>query len=193
MTRDEWIRIEAALKEETDIYAVAAIRFDILTGLRKSELFGLKWSSVHLEEEGKEYLFLPDTKAGRSFDVPLSEKAVELLKTIPRLKGNDHVFPSPQIQGDHTKDIRRVWNRVRRKAGLQDVHFHDIRRTFGSWLAADHVSLHMIAKLLNQTTAQVTEIYARFQRDAGRELLNKHGDKVISFTDIQEEQKIKTA
>lgn len=83
------------------------------------------------------------------------------------------------------RDPRAVWDRVREKAGLQDVIFHDIRRTFASWLAEEGVSLHMIAELLNQSTARVTEIYARFQRGAGRELLNKHAEKILSFKEIK--------
>ena len=185
MSEEEWWRLWQALEEEPNIYIKSAILLDLLTGLRKSELLGLKWENLDLSTQGKETLSLSDSKAGRPHRLPLTPEAVELLKGLPRLAGNPYVFPSNVKEGCHIVEIKRTWNRIRKKADLMDVHFHDIRRTAASWLAISGKSLPLIGGVLNQTSQQVTAVYARLSIDPIREALDEQSKKIVDITKIK--------
>jgi integrase len=60
------------------------------------------------------------------------------------------------------------------------VRIHDLRRTLGSWLAADGASLLLIGKALNHTQISTTAIYARLQLDPVREALEANAQKMLS-------------
>jgi integrase len=63
------------------------------------------------------------------------------------------------------KDIRRPWESIRRTAGLDDVHFHDLRHSYASLLVNDGASLPIIGRLLGHTQAQTTMRYAHLADD----------------------------
>lgn len=55
---------------------------------------------------------------------------------------------------------------------INDVRFHDLRRTLGSWQAIGGSSLPVIGKSLNHRTSKATEIYARLDLQAVRKSVN---------------------
>lgn len=85
----------------------------LLTGLRRSELLGLRWKDVDLS---RHKIRLEDTKAGRSHVVPLSAPAMEIVHDLPRQLLNAYVFP-----GRPLVNISKPWRRIRERAGLEDV------------------------------------------------------------------------
>ncbi len=90
------------------------------TGMRLGELLSLTWNHVHLE---RKFAYLPDTKNGNSRAVPLSTKAINEFKKIEKHPDHHRVFWT----WSHNKTVQNVWQRVCRKAGVQDLHFHDLR------------------------------------------------------------------
>ena len=77
---------------------------------------------------------IPQTKAGRPHLLPLPQALVATLQSLPRVDGNSYMFPGQNGAG-HLQNMKRAWDRIRVNAGIQDVRFHDLRRTVGSWLA----------------------------------------------------------
>ncbi len=185
VTHEEMPRLWAAIEEEPNPYIRAALQLFILCGLRKNELLSLEWANVSLE---RKEIHLDDTKAGRSFVLPLSDYAVEILHSLPREAGNPYVFVSGVNPGNHLVDIKRSWNRIRRKTGLHNVRLHDLRRTCGSWLASSGKSLPLIGRVLNQTSQSVTAVYSRLAQDPVREALQEHSEKVVSIVSLREDK-----
>lgn len=177
VTEAEMPRLMAAIDEEDNPHLRAAFLLYLLTGLRRGELLGLRWSDVDLD---RRLITLPDTKAGRPHHLPLSDPAVRILGELPRLVGNTYVVASPVLPGKpwHGHAVKQVWARVRERAGLPDVRLHDLRRTVGSWLALSGVSLPMIGKVLNHSQPSTTAVYARLQDEATRAALETHGAKI---------------
>jgi integrase len=94
----------------------AIIQLAVETGIRRSELLGMRWADVDLEART---VFLRNTKNGHPRTVPLSPRAVEIIRTTARM--GDMVFPIS------TNALRLAWERLRRRAGVSGLRFHDLR------------------------------------------------------------------
>lgn len=117
------------------------IRFAALTGLRRSELLGIK------ELYGGAVLLDARTKSGRPRLVPLTPEALRIARR--------------RIPWTVTaQDIRRDFERARKALGLPQRQFRDLRNTFASWLAQDGQNLKAIQDLLGHAQLTTTQRYA---------------------------------
>jgi integrase len=179
-SRERWVTpaelpaLVTAIGAEPSPYIRAAVKLYLLTGLRRSELLQLTWKDVDFD---RREIRLADTKAGRSHTVALSAAAVEVLRELPRQLGSAHVFPG-RVEGQPLVNIAKSWRRIRRRAEMEDVRLHDLRRTVGSWLATSGASLPLIGKVLNHSNASTTQVYARLAEDAARVALEEHGERI---------------
>jgi integrase len=150
---------------------IAALRLLALSGCRKSEVLGLRWDHVDVENG---CLRLPDSKTGRKA-VPVGAAALALLASLPRLKGNPHVFPGHG--GAHYGGIERVWRDVRADAGL-NIRIHDLRHSFASVGAASGDSLIVIGAILGHSSAATTQRYAHLSNDPVRAAADRISGKI---------------
>lgn len=152
--------IEAAREKQPA--TADAITLIALTGLRRDEACGLRWSEVDVESS---CLRLAATKTGRSMR-PLGAPAVDLLRRIARTD-DTWVFPAARRRkadkGD-TKatiagpaDLKKRIAEVFDAAGLHDARAHDLRRTFASMAAAEGFGDAAIGELLGHAKRGVTE------------------------------------
>ena len=106
--------------------AITILRLLMMTGCRKNEMTRLRWDELFAEEG---VLKLKDSKTGKK-EVVLSDDAIKILSAAP-INNSDYIFPGKDgispIQG-----LQKIWERIRRAAGLQDVRIHDLRHTFAS-------------------------------------------------------------
>lgn len=186
--RDRWITPQEipalfqAIENESDIYVRAAIKLYLYTGMRKSELLKSKWSNVDFN---RKTLKLEDTKAGNNHIVPLSGAAIDILQELPRQLDNPYIIVGHK-NGRGLVNISKPWIRIRKKAGLEDVRLHDLRRTVGSWMAQCGVGLQIIGKVLNHASTETTKIYARIGDDSTREVMEDHSQKILeTISNIQ--------
>ncbi len=93
----------------------SAIVFAVETGMRMGEIAALRWE--HLRGN---VAVLPDTKNGDAREVPLSSRALAAVKSVPR-----HI--SGKVFGLEAKSIGQLWRRSCARAGLENLHFHDLR------------------------------------------------------------------
>lgn len=149
-----------------------AITLMILTGMRRGEVLNLKWTDVNLE---RGEIYLPETKSGRPHLIPMSPLVWRILKDAPK---DSSFVVEGRKNGRPKYDLQGPWERIRKRAELQDVRMHDLRRTVGSWLAQDGFSLHVIGGVLNQSSARVTEVYARLNTAPLQVALN-HQSRII--------------
>lgn len=114
VTASEIPAVFTAIEEEENLYVRAAFKLYLFTGLRRSELLGLKWADVDLPE-GR--LSVPDTKAGTPHTLPLSPPAMEILRGLPRMLGNPYVLPG-HVRGKSLVNVTKPWRRIRSRAWL---------------------------------------------------------------------------
>jgi integrase len=84
--------------------------------MRRGELLAMEWVDVDL---GARTVRITKTKNGHPRTVPLSSVAVRLLSGTPRTDGR--VFPIT------ANAFRLAWERLRRRAGVIGLRFHDFR------------------------------------------------------------------
>jgi hypothetical protein len=148
---------------------------DLSLNLRVTMKTTIYWSLQHVRLAAHEIRF-------RAACWWLSQQ-VEFLDW-PRMGGIPYVFPG-QNGGGHLQNIRRAWDRIRLKAGIQDVRFHDLRRTVGSWLAGSGESLHLIGMVLNHSDVSTTAIYARLSLDPVRQALERNAAQMLEAVELQ--------
>jgi integrase len=157
-TNDEYGALGKALRtmpQTTWPAAAAVTRFLAVTGWRRGEALGLKWSEIDLATPTARLL---DTKTGSSLR-PLSHAACEVLRALPRL--GDLVFPSSIGADKPMRGFHKVWLRIAKRAALgADFTPHVLRHSYASIAADNGFSELTIASLLGHKKASVTSKYA---------------------------------
>ena len=145
LKRGEYERLFAACAETKAWYLWPLVNIAIETCMRRGEILSLEWKHIDFEK-GK--ALLPNTKNGRSRWVPLSSSVLQLLETLP--KESDRVFPITDVA------VRQAWDRLRRRAGITDLTFHDLRHEGISRLFETGMSIpHVMAVSGHQTVSQL--------------------------------------
>ena len=81
----------------TRLMMFEAIALELLTGLRKREVLGLRWEDVHLDEpDGKEYFKFIKSKQQEAMGVPITRPMKGIFERRLEDRKNDYVFPSPK-------------------------------------------------------------------------------------------------
>lgn len=106
-----------------------ALEFLVLTAARSGEVRGATWAEIDMDAR---VWTVPAErmKAGKEHRVPLSPQAVALLSSLPRIDGNELVFPAPR--GGVLSDM--TLTAVMRRMELDAVP-HGMRSTFRDWAA----------------------------------------------------------
>jgi integrase len=118
----------AALRQRKGT-AARALEFTILTAARSGEVRGATWDEFDLDN-GLWTVPAERMKAGKEHRVPLTDGAVQLLKSLPRLQETDLVFPSST--GTKLSDMSLT--AVLRRMNV-DATVHGFRSTFRDWTA----------------------------------------------------------
>ena len=143
--------------------ALNIARLWALTGCRRDEVAGLRWSEVDLE---RGLLVLGDSKTGKSVR-PLGAAAAALLAALGRDPRSGFVFPAESGAG-HYVGTKRVWPRVVERAGLPGVTPHTLRHTVGSTAVSTGEALALTGAMLGHANARSTALYAHVQRAPAR-------------------------
>jgi len=163
LTLPEIDRLASALAEDEDQRGTAIIRMCLLTGARLGEVRCARFEefNLHLMYWMKQ---ATNTKQRKVHRRPISQDVAAIVRerraAVP--PGCPWLFPGDAKDKDQpVQDLRKFWDRVRKKAGLpRQVRIHDLRHTFASLVAGDGASLLMIGKLLGHTQSKTTERYA---------------------------------
>jgi integrase len=192
LSKDEAGRFLDAIADLQDKFLLSetfgdALRLLLLTGARKTEILGLRWSEV---DQLRNVLILPPerTKAGGKTGerrISLSAPALEILSRrrarldteIPA-RGSLFVFPAARGEG-HAIGLRRAFTKVRAEANLDGLRIHDLRHSFASFAVADGASLFLIGKLLGHANARATERYAHLSNDPLQDAANQIGRRIM--------------
>jgi integrase len=111
--------IEACEGSESAPELVAIVQVALETGARLGELLKLRWQDVNLAKHTAKLL---DTKNGEDRIIPLSSKAIGTLKSLPR-----HIHGRVFWRWSASDSFNKTWARACKRAGVNDLRFHDLR------------------------------------------------------------------
>jgi integrase len=134
---------------------LAAIRFLLLTGLRRMEALALPWEWLDMRSR---CIRFEDTKSGAQLR-PIGSAAISLLDGVLRKGASRFVFPAARGEG-HFVGLPRVLARTCRRASLSGVTVHVLRHSFAAAAAEMGFSELTIAGLLGHAVPGVTARYA---------------------------------
>lgn len=167
---DEFERLAAAINAEPNETIRDFFWMCIYTGARKSNVLSMRWQYIDFILRTWK---IPDTKNGDTQFVTLTAEAIQLLQRRKSTATSPWVFPSDKVPGKHFGHPRFAWTRILKRANIQDLRIHDLRRTLGSYMAIMGVSPTIIGKALGHKSLQATAIYARLTQDPVREAMEK--------------------
>src|SRR5262245_55326186 len=161
LSRLEAARLLGSIRADENQIAAKAIMLLFLTGGRRSEVTQAQWSYVDWQ---RGTLFVPKSKNGQPRYIQLNSRAIELLRSVARADSNPYIFPAPTT-GRPMPHLFFPWDRIRKRAALQDVRLHDLRHSFASFLVNNGEDLYEVQKLLGHSNPRTTQRYAHLSRE----------------------------
>jgi integrase len=153
------------------------------TGCRLGELLSLQWRQVRLTDARSELvLSASKTKTRRERTVPVSSRLkviLEMRRKDPAgedLPGDAHVFGN--AIGQKTESIKAAWRLACRRAGIQDLHFHDLRREAGSRWLEGGVPLQTVRDWLGHTNISQTSTYLESTLKSAHEAMRRYEERL---------------
>lgn len=182
---EELSRFFKALEQETNTIGRDFIYMALFTGARRSNVLSMKWKDVNLTLKS---WTIWDSKNGEDLIIPLIEPAMEVLERRKKenhclKKENGYVFPS-LVTDSHYNDPKSVWSRILRKAELENLRMHDLRRSMGSYQAILGASEYIIGKSLGHKSSAATAIYARLNINPVRQSMENAAKQMINYSNM---------
>jgi len=162
LREDEEVRFLKACSPHIKPIVIVALN----TGMRKGEILKLCWENVDFKE-GE--IKITESKSGKGRIIPLNSVVFSLLSVVKSKNGgSEYVFPNPKT-GKPYVDIKRAFNSARRKACIEDFHFHDQRHVFASRLVSNGVDLNRVRELMGHASIVTTQRYLHSLKEEKRE------------------------
>lgn len=136
------------------------VELAIETAMRRGELLRLEWQHIDLD---KAVAYLPETKNGDPRYVPLTPKAVAILRAWPKGSG-------ALVFGTTENAFKLAWQRAVKRAKLPDLHFHDLRHEAASRLAE---KLSNVLELSSVTGHKDLRMLKRYYHPRAEDLAKK--------------------
>jgi integrase len=174
LSDDERTALLAACEKSEWSALRALVLLAITTGARRGELLSLRWEDVDMKA-GRG--LVRETKNGEQRTLPLAGSALDAVRSLKLNNSarSAYLFPSPIVvlnpgtgkaQLDSPYEFFDAhWHAALEAAGIKDFHFHDLRHTTASMLAAQGSSLLEIADVLGHKTLAMVKRYSHLVVD----------------------------
>lgn len=139
------------------------------TGLRKSELFGLKYSDIHgnelhlsetVKRTGSAYII------GDQFKNETSKRIVPIPRWLDFGTGDEYIF-KPSLYSHINRDLDN-WIK---KAGIKRIRVHDFRHSYAAMLINKGVDIYTVSKMLGHKSITTTmDIYGHLYDEKRKEI-----------------------
>jgi len=186
LTPEQLSKLLGAIEKDTNIQAANMMKLALYTGMRRGEMFKLKWKDIDFN---RGFINIKDPKGGPDQKIPLNDAARDLLESHPRTKSR---FVFPGRWGRQRTDIKHQVNRIKDDAGLpKDFRaLHGLRHVYASMLASSgEVGMYTLQKLLTHKDPKMTQRYAHLRDEALKQASNLAGSliqKAIAGKDEKE-------
>ncbi len=155
----------ARLMKELPEHLKNMVGFTLATGLRASNVSGLRWKDVDMQRAHA--LVNPEqSKSKKAIPIPLNDDAMSILK---KQMGKHSIyvftFRDKPVKGCNT----RAWQRALKRADIRDFRWHDLRHTWASWHVQNGTSLQELQQLGGWSNLDMVLRYAHLSSNHLRE------------------------
>lgn len=137
------------------------------TGMRRGEILRMKWEDIDFDARE---IRVQKTKTGRPRLIDINSTLYNELRTLRKLSDNPYLFINPKTGKPYTK-LQKSFDRARKRAGIDDLRFHDLRHTFASRLIVRGVDIIRVKDFLGHTSVKTTERYTHSSREERKEAI----------------------
>ena len=188
---------EKRLMETSSEHLKQILTVALNTGMRRAEILNLQWKQVDLKAKR---IKVERTKSGKSRFVNINTFLHEELVKLRNRNGQSPcVFFNPET-GKPFTTIKTAFNAACRRAAIEGLWFHDLRRTFATRLLQKGADVETVRTLLGHRSILTTQRYTHTDEDRKRaavELLNKRTEKraikrdnLLHICDTSKEERI---
>jgi integrase len=135
------------------------------TGMRLGEITALEWKDIDFKRkilcvDNKED---HHTKNYQTRMIPMNDVLTGVLRKVPRRLDSPYVFQ--RKTGEKFNKMRTGFDNAKKRVGLTDVRFHDLRHTFASQLVMSGVDIRTVQELLGHRDIRMTMRYSHLAPD----------------------------
>jgi integrase len=147
------------------------ILLSLFTGQRRNNVLAMNWKDIDLVQN---QWAIPgsETKNSEQHTVPLLPDVVTVLKRRGKNRSSVFVFPGAGKKGHYTEP-KKAWKSLLKRARLENLWLHDLRRTMGSYQTMTKASTAIVGKTLGHKSPEATAVYSRLDLDPVRESMNE--------------------
>ena len=189
LSPDQIRKLIEVLDADEDQTAANVMRLALLSGMRRSEIFKLRFDDIDFR---RGFITLKDPKPGPDQTIPLNDAAREIFESIQRDEQNEFVFPG-RFPGQHLTDCRKSFARIAKVAGFPKGFrpLHGLRHVYASMLASSgEVDLYTLQKLLTHKSPLMTQRYAHLRDEALKQASGVAADIIQNAAKTKDGQKL---
>ncbi len=179
LTPEQLSRLLDAIEKDENVVAQGIMKMALFTGMRRGELFRLKWEDIDFE---RGFIRIRDPKGGKDQQIPLNDSARRVIEAQPRSQ-SEYVFPGEN--GGQRVTISKAVNRIKKRAELPaDFRpLHGLRHVYASMLASSgQVDMYTLQKLLTHKSPLMTQRYAHLRDEALKKGADLAGELIAKAT-----------
>lgn len=169
-------RLLAVLRTDENRPVCSVALFLLSTGARLNEALAATWA--HIDRDNRVWRIpAANSKSKRVRSVPLNDAALEVLAKLGTEDKAPHLFVSAKTKA-RIANVHKVWDRLRKAAGLPQLRLHDLRHQYASFLVNSGRSLYEVQKILGHSSHSVTERYAHLSSKSLMDAANTASDRI---------------
>jgi integrase len=175
LTTEQFTALLEAIEQDSNLMAANFMRMALFTGMRRGELFKLRWDDIDFD---RGFIHIRGQKGGKDQTIPLNQAARDILESHLR---TDSPLVFPGRGGRQRTDINPQVSKIKQAAGLpKDFRaLHGLRHVYASILASSgQVDLYTLQKLLTHKNPAMTMRYAHLRDEALRRASDLAGDLI---------------
>ena len=185
LSKEQLKKLLQAIDNSSDIQAADMMRIALFAGLRRGEMFKLKWEHVDFH---RGFIYLIDPKGVEDQKIPMNDGARNVFQNHPQSEIENPDPHQEKIKSEYVfcmnsgapfrTDLRHRLNRIRDAAGLPKNFraLHGLRHVYASMLASSgQVDMYTLQKLMTHKSPQMTQRYAHLRDDTLKRASNLAG------------------
>lgn len=151
LSKEEETRLFEALEDNELVRQIVTLALH--TGMRRGEIFNLKWFDVDFT---RGFIQVRESKSNKKRLIPMNSTVSSLLGGLKRK--SEYIFPSPRT-GGRLDNIKKSFQRAVEKARIEDFRFHDLRHTAATRMADAGADAFTLMKILGHSDIRMTSRY----------------------------------